>query len=330
MNELHLLADEKNIQLYQFKDEKEPLRRFLFSTEETRAIVNNPLVYGFEYTEKLRTGIEHFLRKYQEFLSKPLHSSKVNIVHFLRGGLNFCLREAFAHAYSWNDHGCSFLSSQRSVDENGRWYVHEDDYAKITIPKKSTIVIGDVVATGVTLDHGLQKLTQIIKSQGGSIQRVLFFTIGCHKAEKILEKYAEKWRQIFSDFEGIDLVYIEGKFHLADTKTKAAIKILGTDLLRKECVMAQAFIDSQSEKDTYPLERCTIYDAGSRAFDIPEYKDDVVEYWEEVLSLAEQGVSAAELLEERFPLATEQMKADYKKIDLADLCKRHLENLKNS
>lgn len=329
MSTLKLLADEKNIQLYEFKESTHKLRRFLFSTEETRAIVNDPLVYGLDYTNKLRIGIEHFLKAYKDHWPSEIKSSKTNIVHFLRGGLNFGLREALGNAYNWNDHGCSFLSSQRSVDENGRWYVHEDDYAKVTIPKRSTIFIGDVVATGVTLDHGLQKLTQIIKQQGGSIKNVVFFTIGCHKAEKILEKYIEMWSQIFAEFEGIDLVYIEGKFHLADTKTEATIKILGTDLLRKDCVMADSFITSQAEKHTYPLERCTIYDAGSRAFDIREYKEDVIEYWEEVKILAQKGMSALELLEERFPLATEEMKNEFKSIDLAELCESHLESLQN-
>ena len=323
------MADEKNIQLYEFSEKKENLRRFIFSTKETRSIVNDPLVYGLEYTNKLRVGIEHFLKSYKTIWPSELKSSKTNIVHFLRGGLNFNLRDALGNAYSWNDHGCSFMSSQRSVDENGRWYVHEDDYAKVTIPKRATIFIGDVVATGVTLDHGLQKLTQIIKQQGGSIKNVVFFTIGCHKAEKILEKYIEMWSQIFAEFEGIDLVYIEGKFHLADTKTEATIKILGTDLLRKDCEMAQAFIDSQSEKNTYPLERCTIYDAGSRAFDVKEYKDDVIEYWEEVKILAEKGMTTIQLLEERFPLATQAMKDQYKSIDLAELCESHLESLRD-
>lgn len=274
---------------------------WIFTSPETRSIVNDTLVYGIRYTQNLQVGLTKFLQLFADQLPENISSQKGNVLHFLRGGLNFELRTALYNAYGWNDYGSTFLSSQRGVDENGKWFVKEDAYHKVTIEKHAIIFCGDVVATGVTLDYGLEKLTQLVKERGGSIRRFIFFTFGCHKAASILKKYATLWSEIFSDFEGIDLVYLEGDFHLANPETETRIKIYGTDLMHRGAVLAPELIASQYENIVYSLERCAIYDAGSRAFYVTEYIADVLEYWQEVKVLADDGVTTKIYLEERAP-----------------------------
>ena len=61
---------------------------------------------------------------------------------------------------------------------------------------------------------------------------------------------------------------------------------------------------SQAECVTYPLERCAIYDAGSRAFDVPAYLADVRGYWEQVVRLAGEGWTLGAALGERWMIAS--------------------------
>ena len=79
------------------------------------------------------------------------------------------------------------------------------------------------------------------------------------------------------------------------------IGIPGTDLIRRDCLLAPEFALSQYDELTYPLERCAIYDAGSRAFDIPTYMDDLREYWGKVRELGDAGYTLREALDERWP-----------------------------
>jgi hypothetical protein len=296
-----------------------PIRRYCFSTAETREIANRPEVMGMEYTEKLEAGMMHLLQGFKPLHFTDIEDVQVDVFNFLRGGLNFGLRNALHRAYGWNLHRSSFLSSQRARDEEGRWYITEDSYRKITIAKGGIVFCGDVIATGVTLHNGLVELTKEVKKRGASIRYFHFFTIGCHKAEKILEEFYDIWKKEFPDFEGMDVFYIEGKFHLADSKTPTTIKLPGTDLLRRDSVLMPEFIESQNEDVAYALERCTIYDAGSRAYDVEEYAADVMEYWEEVQELAEHGMTALAYLEERFPEASDVLKATAKKTDLVQM-----------
>lgn len=328
MSVLTPLVSNSNISLYALNDQyQSQIRRFIFSTAETRAIINDPFVFGTSYTQKLQKGLEYFFQEYKTYWPFPLNEEKINVMHFLRGGLNFNIRDALANIYHWTKHGASFLSSQRAVDENGRWYIIEDSYEKITIRQGNVVMVGDVTATGVTLDHGLNTLTKLVKEQKGSIKYMVFFTIGCHKAEKVLEKYNELWQKVFADFQGMDLVYIEGKFHLADTKTPVTIKTLGTDLLKRNAILTPELIASQKQKITFPLEKCAIYDAGSRAFDIPVYLREVIDYWKQNMKLARQGMTIEKLLQERYPEADEELKGVARGMELERICEEHVERL---
>ncbi len=330
MQNLALLpTDIPGIELAQISgDHDSPLRRFIFSTPQTADIVNKPEIMGVEYTEKLEEGITTFLRAFGPHRrSGDVIDRHVNVLHFLRGGLNFGIREALGRAYGWNQHGSTYISSQRDKDEEGRWYIREDSYRKCTIRKGSVVFCGDVVATGVTMQSGLRTLTKIVHEAGASIRSMVFFTIGCHKTEKVLTHFHEVWQKEFPDFEGIDVVYIEGKFHLADSKTPVSIKLQGTDLLRRDSVLLPAFVRAQEQHLPAALERCTIYDAGSRAFDVEEYLEDVRHYWGEVRTLAEGGMTAAGYLAERYPEASALLKQQMQSVDLVQLCAEQIKRL---
>jgi hypothetical protein len=296
-----------------------PIRRFIFSTKETRDIVNRPEVMGMEYTEKLEAAMMHLLTGFKPLHFTDIEEDQVDVFNFLRGGLNFGIRNALHRAYGWNLHRSSFMSSQRAKDNEGRWYITEDSYRKITIAKGGIVFCGDVIATGVTLESGLMALTKEIEKRGASIRYFHFFTFGCHKAEKLLEEYYALWKEKFADFEGIDVFYVEGKFHLADSKTPVSIKLQGTDLLRRDSVLMPELIKSQDDAIAYALERCTIYDAGSRAFDIEEYTEDVHDYWGQVQALAQNGMTTEQYLQERFPEASDTLKELARATNLLEL-----------
>jgi hypothetical protein len=282
-------------------DHQGRVHRYLISTPSTRAICNRPEVLGCEYTAALRTAVTAALvhsplRQVVE--GHPEH--QVCVLNFLRGGLNFGLREALCDAYGFNCHSSAFMSSQRSrVD--GRWAVREDMYRKLRIPRDAVIVVGDVVATGVTVDNGLQVLHDELLGIGSSVRHLVFFTIGCHKLEKRLAEYDERFRRSFPGYRDSHLVYFEGKFRLVDSSTRLRIAIPGTDLVRTGAVLTPEFELSQFDRLSHALERCAIYDAGSRAFEVREYARDVLGYWTALGGLASRGWTLRDALDERWP-----------------------------
>jgi hypothetical protein len=279
-----------------------PVARYVVSTPETRELCNRPELAGWEYTHRLQRGVARAVAAAPfraELEAVP--EDRVCVLNFLRGGLNFGLREALHDALGLNRHSSVFMSSQRSRAEDGRWQVREDMYRKLRIPKGAFMLAGDVVATGITVEHGLEVIFEHLLAIGSSIRSLAFFTIGCHKLEKRLNEFDARCREAFPDYERTHAVYFEGKLRLVDSHTGLRIGLPGTDLIRRDALLAPEFEASQWERASYPLERCAIYDAGTRAFDVPTYAEDVLGYWAAVRELAAGGLTLAEALEERWP-----------------------------
>jgi len=288
--------------LYAIRGEYDgPVDRYVVSTPESRRICNRPEVIGVEFGHTLTRAITRVLHVLpQRDAIATYNQERVCVAHFLRGGLNFGIREALQQSYGFNRHSSCFMSSQRRrVD--GRWQVEEDMYRKLRIPGHAMMLVGDVVATGVTIENGLHVILEHLKSIGSSLRRLVFFTIGCHKLEKVLAEFDPLAREAFDEYEGTTAVYLEAKFKLVDSRTELRIGLPGTDLVRHDCLVTPEFALSQYEDPAFALERCAIYDAGSRAFDIPTYVADVKEYWEQVEQLAHDGFTLADALAERWP-----------------------------
>ncbi len=279
-----------------------PVARFIATTPESRTICNDPFVLGVDYTEKLETAATTALALLKESgETVGDDEEKLVVLNILRGGLNYGLRNAVHRAYGWNNHSSAFISSQRAKDDNGDWYISENRYQKVYLPKGAHILFGDVVATGVSLEHAVLRIIDIAKEQGGSISGMTFFTIGGDRSEEIMKKIDATCREAFPDYTGSRVIYFEGVFGVATTETPMRVALDGTDLLHSPALMAPEFIASSAEALSFPIERCTIYDAGSRAFHIAEYLEDVHEYWSQVLQFAQNGVTYSEYLKERFP-----------------------------
>lgn len=322
---LSQIAQLENCALYKVEP-KTPskVHCFIASTPESRSICNDPTVVGIEYTEKLRNACASVLSVLRD--SSPiakLEESEATVLHILRGGLNFGLREALGQAYGWNRHVSAFLSAQRKrqVENPEQWEIGERDYKKVYLPQTASIVFGDVVATGTSLQYAMDCLIEHLEASSSSLRSVVFFTIGGVRTEEILAKLDSYCRSQFPQYESTAVVYLEGRFVVADNDTPVRIKFTGTDLLRAGSLMAPEFVESQKEYPSYALERCTIYDAGSRAFWLPEYEEDVVDYWKQSLALAKQGVTYAELLSERYPEHDSSQLVD---VDLVKLCEAQI------
>ena len=310
----------EGISLYRLPSESN-IENCIASTPETRSICNDPGVAGCEYTRRLC----HACRKVLELSPIALNEKETVVVNILRGGLNYGLRDALADAYGWNTHTTCFISAQRANNsaDSDDWHITENDYAKVYFPEVASLVIGDVVATGTSLRYALQELLRSALEQRVRLRSILFFTFGGSKASDILEDIDRQCRELFPGYEKTVLVFFEGCFTCAEVSTPLSVRLTGTDLLRWHATMAPEFVESQYSDPAYPLERCTIYDAGSRAFWLKDYVEDVIGYWRQNLQFAEHGMTFRQLLEERFPsLDPDRFPAD---TDLKKLAIRQIE-----
>lgn len=330
-DKLQEIVKEKHLSLYEIvpeatcvseSAEKKHLRSFIASTAQTRSISNDPTVAGIHYTRRLREACTAVLKSFDFGLVER----ETVVLNILRGALNFGLRDALADAYGWYRHNTSFISAQRARDaeDSESWHITEKGYKKVFFPASTSLVMGDVVATGTSLHFAMKEIVRAAVEQHCQLKNIVFFTYGGEKAQTIFRDIDSKCRELFPEYRQTYVVFFEGRFTVPDINTKLSIRLTGTDLLRYKALMAPEFIESQYEQPSYPLERCIIYDAGSRAFWLPEYVDDVMDYWRQTLELAHSGFSFEQLLKERFP---EMDARRFSKIHLEQLCLKQIEKM---
>ncbi|PIE74733.1 MAG: hypothetical protein CSA18_03460 [Deltaproteobacteria bacterium] len=324
---LKKIISSPDLSLYSLKfKEFNLIDSYIASTRETRAISNNPFVMGIKYTDYLEKACSKILTGLFENKLISIKEKESIVFNILRGGLNFGLRNALSSAFGWNYHGCSFISAQRARKDDSpeEWHIIESEYTKVYMPETASIIIGDVVATGTSLEHAIKALVNETKKQGANLKSIIFFTFGGKRAAEILNSTDKMCREKFKDYQRTVLIYHEGCFSVPDEKTPLSVKETGTDLVRLNSIMAPEFIESQYTNPLYPLQRCVIYDAGSRAFWIPEYLEDLKNYWTQLKNLAENGLNFHTLLNERFP---ELDQTRFSQTDLTKICNSHLEEI---
>ncbi|MCC6219804.1 MAG: hypothetical protein IT291_01030 [Deltaproteobacteria bacterium] len=327
IDNLNVLQTSSHCSFYELpKEEDISISRFLASTPESREICNDPFLVGVNYTAALTKTCTAVLKAFQKKAPFELNEKHATVLNILRGGLNFGLREALFNAFNWNEHASAFISAQRARKSVGSedWYISENEYQKVYFSPQSCLIFADVVATGTSLAYALQRVLSLARYEEKEIESILFLTIGGIKAEQLLLSADKYCREHFRTYSGAAVIYLEGRFDVATSHSDLRIKISGTDLLRKNALLTPEFFNSQYDDPAFPLERCAIYDAGSRAFLVEEHYRDVLDYWRQTLALANNGSTYEELLTERCPDLTPDR---FKSPNLSDLCWRQVHRL---
>ncbi len=283
MDQLKALHRSDELSLYRVEDRADSaVEEYIFSTPESREICNKPELVGFDFPSAMRRAHSRVMGV--EPLSTLLgerEDFQHCVMHFLRGGLNFQLREALADSFGFNRHYCSYMTSQR-YQRGERWKIKQDQYRKLNYNSGSTLLIGDCIATGSTMENGLQVLLDHAREQDCHFQNLVVFTIGCGRGREILNKFHHKFKENF-DFNRTLLFYAEGRFGLADEEMDLTISLPGTDLLREPALLAPEYEYSLYRRLHIPIERCTIYDVGAKSFEYRKHLEDVIEYWQQLI-----------------------------------------------
>ena len=269
-------------------------------------MLNFPEIVNSDFTNLMKNGITNALKGLNniEHLSS-INSKQVNVYHILRGGLNFEVRNALHKAFGYKWHSSSYITSQRH-EKDGEFAIEDDSYRKFQIPNNTTVYSADIVASGASLDNSLLFLDNYLTAENLKIKNFVFVTIGCSKAEDILEKWDKKFKKTHPEFERTILIYLEGRFALGSKDLPLYNVLPNTDLLKNYkfgALITPEYEFSQFEKMIIPLEACSIYDGGKKSFEPVQHIIDILEFWEKQAASAEdKNLSLWTEYNSRFPL----------------------------
>lgn len=268
---------------------------YIISEAETRKLMNRPEVVGYEVYASLITATSQMMY----YLKEHKKITRANILSILRGALNYPLEESCYREHI-RVHDISFLSSERVFSETGDIAGLEIKYSKLTMVPDSTLLIGDIIASGETLVNCLRYVTDYYRSHGAKLRNIVLFTIGGGKGIEHLEHLTAEIRQYWPGFEGFITVFYEGVFSCYEEGDKgvSGINRANIDFYWKGGIVAPAFRRQTLSMQNPLFEKCTIYDGGARRYEIHEHIEEVLEFWNGILERAD-SIDKQALLEEK-------------------------------
>ena len=202
----------------------------------------------------------------------------------LRGGLNYPLEEA-CHDVGIRVRDMHFVSCERIIEEQVITGL-EIKYEKLRITRGRTLMIGDIIATGDTLRMCLEEVVDRFRRKGGSIRKIIFFTIGGTRAISLMERLSERISAYFPEFEGFECFFYEGVFTVYTDKGVSGINVPNIDFGWNGGVVSPEFRRYIMDRPDALYEKCIIYDGGARRYEIPVHFEEVLAYWEGLLERA--------------------------------------------
>lgn len=257
-------------------------RFFLLSAPGSRELLSTPEIVGFPcYTALLEETVAAL-----RYLIPIGQGGDFDILTILRGGLNYPLEEACARV-GIPVRDMHFLSCERVIEDR-RITGLDIRYEKLRPSRSRNLAIGDIIASGATLRICLNYVVDAFHRAGGSLRRVVFFTIGGTRAIEMMEEMSPQIRALFPEFEGFDCFFYEGVFTVYEGPGVSGINVRDIDFGWNGGIVTPEFRSWVMEHPDALLEKCIIYDGGARRYEIPLHLEEVSEYWEGILERADQ------------------------------------------
>lgn len=262
-------------------------RYYIVSSPETCELMASPNVVGYDSYKAMVPPTVSALGELMKLDGSGLDN--VNILTILRGGLNYPIEEACSRC-GIRVSDISFLSCERII-RDGVITGLDIKYEKLHTEPACTLIIGDIIASGQTLELCLNYVVDRFRNNGHDIRRVVFFTIGGTKAVRLMEDATRRMREYWPEFQGFDCVFYEGMFTVYEDKGVTGVNIPDIDFGWKGGTISPEFRKYVIEYENTPalLEKCIIYDGGARRYEIDAHREEVTDYWQRLKDAAPQS-----------------------------------------
>lgn len=275
------VVSRQDTNIYELGSGKFRNKFFIITGPGSRKLLSTPELVGFPcYTALLDETVAAL-----NFLVSAGRGGDFDILTILRGGLNYPLEEACSRC-GIRVRDMHFVSCERII-ENHEIKGLEIKYEKLRPTRDRVVAIGDILASGATFRMCMDYFVKEFHLRGGSIRRIVFFTIGGTKAIDILEELTPCLQKLFPGFEGFDCFFYEGAFTVYEGPGASGINVKDIDFGWNGGVVAPEFREQVMERPDALLEKCIIYDGGARRYEIPLHIEEVCEYWEGILERAD-------------------------------------------
>lgn len=258
---MKLMKKTGRYRIYGLESRKFPENTFILCSDAAAEILYSPHIAGKELQERMNKVAYDFLDSLYEIVFRGKKMQDITELVFLAGGLYYQMNEGFRKRFGYALPQCFLGIKRQRVEGKEGEFTAVATYENFeSLPKNATVLIGDTVATGATLEKGLYHLFSAVRTGGVRVENLLVCSLACSvEGAKKMKSIENRMKSDFPD-SNVYFIACEELFHLMPD---------GTDLrfLYEDSVMPEETKKRILERFGNKLGRgmkCAVFDWGTR------------------------------------------------------------------
>lgn len=277
---MELLNKTERYRVYKIGEPELPENSFILCSDAAAGILYRPHMAGKELQDRMTEVAYDLLDALYPLVLKGKNLQDITELIFLAGGLYYQMNEGFKKRFNHAVPQCFLGIKRQRVEGTEGEFTAVATYENFeSLPKNATVIIGDTIATGATLEKGLYHLFSAAQLSGLKIENLIVFSLACSlDGAKKMKTIEEKMKR---DFPGSKVYFVacEELFHLMPD---------GTDLrfLYDDAVMPDETRERTLEKFGEKLGKemkCAVFDWGTRCKNPIKHYNEFLEFAEKAL-----------------------------------------------
>ena len=274
------LLHKDGYRLYKVEDRTLPDETYILGCDAASDILYSPHMAGKELQDRMEGVAAAFIDAAGKAVLKGKRTSQITEVVFLSGGLYYQLNQGFKAGFGKALPQCFLGIKRQRVEGKEGEFTAVATYENFeSLPDKATVIIGDTIATGATLQKGIYHLLDSFDERKYRLENLIICSLACSvNGARILKEVEAR---VARDFPGAKtyLFVTEELFHLMPD---------GTDLrfLYPDCVMPEETKKRIMERYGEYLGKemkCAVFDWGTRCKNPIKHYQEFLEFADEML-----------------------------------------------
>jgi hypothetical protein len=274
---MKLILD-KEYRTYQVERNDFPQRTYIMCSREIFDLQMRPHVAGMQLQERMEEISGQMMDCLLELVLRGTKPSQITELVFLAGGLYYSLNHGFRKRFSRALPQCFLgIKRQRVEGKEGEFNAVATYENFESLPDDATVIIGDTIATGATLQKGIYHLFEALSLGRKKIKNLIVLSLGCSiEGARRMKEIEDRMKRDFPD-SSVTFVACGELFHLMPD---------GTDMrfLYDDAVMPDETRDAVVERygqELGHIMRCVVFDWGTRC-------KNPIRHYEEFLGAAKE------------------------------------------
>ncbi len=273
------LLHENGYRMYRAGAPDCPENTYIVCSDAGSGILYRPHIAGRELQERMEGMAEVFMDAMSGLVLRGKRQAQITELIFLAGGLYYQLNHGFKRKFGAAIPQCFLGIKRQRVEGSEGAFTAVATYENFeSLPENATVIIGDTIATGATLQQGIYHLLDALDTKGYKLENLVVCSLACSINGARLMKEVEA--RVKRDFPGANvyLIVAEQLFHLMPDGTD--LRFLYDDALMPDETRKRT-LENYGEYLGREM-KCAVFDWGTRCKNPIKHYREFLEFTEEM------------------------------------------------